>query len=284
MTRLQKTILKLSLAFWILGILVAPGSSKQDLSISLQDKVIQGINSQGLTLAFYCSIKNSSSSPYYLVRYDYRVMIIGTEYLNLQPALDEPLRINPQGETLVSLPLKIAYSLLFQAFPWMEVEDRVPCYLIGNMVFESEKRKEVKIPFSFSGEFPIFRDPELELHALQVKDLTIGGADLTFEFKFSSQNGFELLVDRIFYKLIFGERTVAEGDVKGDKNIPARGEKVFSLSLLLNFFEVGKEVYDALKLPSTLCRFSGEIEVNTIWGRLKVPFDRSEKISIVKVF
>jgi len=284
MIKLRKIILRLLIAFWILGILVASGASKQDLSISLQEKVIQGLNSQGLTLAFYCSIRNSSDLPYYLVRYDYRVMINGTEYLNLRPALDEPLRINPQGETSVSLPLKITYSLLFQAFPGMEIEDRVPCYLIGNMVFESEKRREAKIPFSFSGEFPIFRDPELELHALQVKDLTIGGADMTFEFKFSSQNGFEFLVDRIFYKLVFGERTAAEGDVKGDKNIPARGEKVFSLALLLNFFEVGKEVYDALRQPSTLCRFSGEIEVNTIWGRLKIPFDRSENISIVKAF
>jgi len=283
MTTLRKIIFGLLLVIWIFGNLVSTGASKQDLSISLQEKVIQGLNSQGLTLAFYCSIRNSSDLPYYLVRYDYRVMINEREYLSLQTTLDEPLRIAPQGETLVSLPLKISYSLLFQAFPGMEAEDKVPCYLTGNMVFASERRRDEKIPFTFSGAFPIFRDPEVELRAIRLNDLTIGGADLTFEFKFSSQNGFELLVDRIFYKLFLGDRTVAEGDVKGDKNIPARGDKVFSLALLLNFFEVGKEVYDALRQPSTLCRFLGEIEVNTIWGRLKIPFDRSEKISIVKV-
>ena len=68
--------------------------------------------------------------------------------------------------------------------------------------------------------------------------------------------------------------------ISGDKNIESQGESVFSIPLLLNFFEVGKDVYNLLHQASALCRFSGEIEVRTAWGRIKIPFDRSDKVTI----
>jgi len=77
-----------------------------------------------------------------------------------------------------------------------------------------------------------------------------------------------------------GEKRVGEGVISGDKNIESRGGRVFSIPLLLNFFEVGKEVYNLLHQASALCRISGEIEVRTAWGRIKIPFDKSEKVTI----
>ncbi len=48
----------------------------------------------------------------------------------------------------------------------------------------------------------------------------------------------------------------------------------------MSFFEVGKEAYIQLRQPSALCRFFGEIEVSTAWGYIKIPFDKSDKVTI----
>ncbi len=112
--------------------------------------------------------------------------------------------------------------------------------------------------------------------------MTIGGADLSLEVRFANKNGFELFVDSISYRLHLRDKPIGEGKIGGDKNIDGRGAKVFSLPLLLNFFEVGKDVHDILRQDSVLCRFSGQLKVRTIWGRLMIPFEKSERVSIAR--
>ena len=155
--------------------------------------------------------------------------------------------------------------------------------MAGELKFSDGRREKGKIPFAFSGEFPIFKKPEIEFVSLHVNDMTIGGADLSFEVQFENKNGFELLVDSISYNLQLGEKPIGEGKISGDKSIKGRSAKIFSLPLLLNFSEVGKDVHSLLLQSSALCRFSGQMRVRTVWGSLNIPFDKRERISITRV-
>ncbi len=103
---------------------------------------------------------------------------------------------------------------------------------------------------------------------------------MNFEVRFKNRNGFELLVDRISYHIELGEYQIGEGEISGDKNINSHSEKDFSLPLLLNFFEVSKDVYQLLHQTSSLCHFFGELKVRTIWGALNIPFDEKVEVSI----
>ena len=274
--RLRKIFAAFSL-FCALGSLIAEASAKKDLSITLKEQKAVGLTSSGLVLSFHLNVANSSQAPYFLTSYSYRVLINQREYLSLQTALDRPLPIAARGSTLISLPVKITYELLFQAIPG--IEEKASCDLSGELTFADSRDRQDRLPVAVSGSFPIFKDPEVELLPLQIKDLTVGGSDLTFEVKFKNPNFFDLIVDRITYKLLFTGKTVSEGMFGGNKNLDARGERVFSLPMLLDFFEIGVEVYDALQKKSLPCRFSGEIEVDSVWGKLRIPFDKSGPLS-----
>jgi len=252
----------------------------KDIKISLEEKQIQALSPSGVTLVFYINIQNSSSKPYLLSRYHYRFVVNQKEYLRLQTSPEEGIEINAPGKTLIALPVKINYELLFQNEDELMQEDKALCYLMGELRFSDGRKDKGGVPFAFSGEFPILKEPDIEFVALKSNDLTIGGADLNFEVKFTNRNGFEMLLDRISYTLKFGGHPINEGTIPGDKTIESHGEKIFSILLLLNFFEVGKDVYAVLQQPSTFCNFSGEIEVKTIWGKIKIPFVKSGTIPI----
>lgn len=269
--------------FWIFVGFVIPSSLTKDLKISLEEKQIQDLSISGLSLVFYIKITNTSRSIYYLSGYDYRFVVNQKEYISLDTPMSNEIRVEPSSDTLLSFPLKITYSLLFQEVEGIEKEDKATCYLAGSMRFSDGRKEKGKLPFSFSGEFPLFKSPEIECLSLDVNDLTIGGADLSFEVRFKNRNGFELFVDSIRYSLQLGEKPIGEGKISGDKNIKGRTDKVFSLPLLLNFFEVGKDVFNILHQPSALCRFSGELKVRTVWGILNIPFDKSERVSISRI-
>lgn len=254
----------------------------KDINVSLREKRIIDFGTNGLSLVFYVNISNSSSKTYYLSSYNYRFVVNQKEYLRLQTSLEEWLKIDASRNTVIALPVRITYEHLFQTVKGIEEEDNASCYLMGELAFSHRKRERGRLPVAFSGEFPIFKKPDVKDLLLRVNALTIGGADLSFDIKFKNRNGFELLVNSISYEINLRSYLIGKGMISGDKNIEKHGAKVFTLPILLNFFEVGKDVYSILQQSSTLCRFSGEVEIQTVWGRLVIPFDKSEKITISK--
>ena len=255
----------------------------KDLQLELKEKRIRDFSLEGLTLVFYINIVNSSSKTYFLSGYDYRFIVDQRDYLQLQTDLEEGLRIEAREKTLVAFPIKVTYKNLFRTIPEMENELHATCNLVGWAKFSDGRRERGKLALAFTGDFPIFWQPELELVQLRVNTLTVGGAELDFAVKFKNKNRFDLMVDRIGYTLSLAGYKIEQGTISGDKNIDKQGEKIFTLPLLLNFFDVGREVYDVLDKSSTQCVFSGEVEVQTVWGRLIIPFDAQELLSISRI-
>ena len=256
-------------------------TAKDDIVVALKGKVIRNLSSSGLTLAFHIGLTNPSSTPRELVRYRYRVTINQKEFLNMTVPLDGPLPVPPNGETLIALPVKISYDLLRAAVG--PVEGKAICDIVGEMFFQNDRKKEQRAPFAFSGEFPIFLDPEIDVLPLKVNDLTVGGADVVFRPRFRNPNGYELLVEKISFALFFGDREVLSGPIPGDKSLPRAGEKTFSLPFLLDFFEIGEKMREDFQKEEIPCRFTGEIEVMSVWGRLLIRFDKAQGLRFDKV-
>jgi LEA14-like dessication related protein len=266
----------------LFGILLCSGAAaaRDEITLSLKEKVIKNLSSAGLTLAFHIAVANPTSTPRELVRYRYRVRINQIEYLNMAVTLDAPLSVPPAGETLIALPVKISYEMLRAAIG--PVEGRSFCDIVGDMYFQNERKKELKAPFAFSAEFPIFQDPEVDILPLKINDLTVGGADVVFRPRFKNFNGYELIVDKIDFDLYFNGHAVLAGPIPGDKSLPRTGEKTFSLPFILDFFEAGEDVRAGFAKDEFPCRFAGRIEIMSVWGRLVVSFDRAQALRLEK--
>lgn len=274
-----RAVLVLSLAALLAGPRAA-SAAKDELRLALKEKVIKNLSSGGLVLAFHIAVENETASARELVRYRYRVRINQVEYLNLTVPLPEPLAVPAGRETLVALPIKVSYDNLRAAVG--PVEGQAFCDVVGDMFFRSERGKEQKVPFAYSGEFPIFQDPEVDILPLKVNDLTVGGADVVFRPRFRNFNGYELIVDAIEFELYFAGHLVLAGPVPGDKSLPRTGEKIFSLPFLVDFFEAGEEVREAFGKEEFPCRFAGRIEIASVWGRLLIRFDRTQALRLEK--
>lgn len=266
-------------ALVLAALLAGPGlgaAAKDDITLALKDRIVRDLSSKGLTLAFHIGVANQASAARDLVRYRYRVTINQKEFLDMTVELPEPLSAPPGRETLIALPVRISYDLLFAAVG--PIEERAVCDIVGDMYFLTERNREQRVPFAYSGEFPIFKDPEVEILPLKINDLTVGGADVVFSAVFRNLNGYELLVDRIGFRLSFAGLEVLSGEVPGDKSLPRNADKVFTLPFLIDFFEAGDKMREEFQKAELACLFEGEIEIASAWGRLRVRFDRSQSL------
>jgi LEA14-like dessication related protein len=260
----------------------AEGQQKYDVEVALREKRIADPSPDGYTLAFHLALKNSSERPQALVRYDYRVTVDEVEYLGIETPLEEPIRLEPGVETLIALPVKLTSEYLFPAVPGLKDKDTGTCFVSGGMTFRDDRRREKRVPFAFSGEFPVYRGFEGSVGPVDVQILTLGGTELTMKVLFKNLNGFSVSLTRLAYKLELVGRPVAEGTFGEEKTVAGRSEAVFAVPLVLDFFEVGQSVYNGLEQPPVAVRVSGEAEVMTPWGPWRVPIEKSGKVAVVR--
>jgi hypothetical protein len=272
--RRRGAILGLALA------LLAGAASARDLTVSLREKRIEDLSGAGLTLVFQLEAGNASEAGVRLVRYTYRVAVGEKEYLRLPVTLEAPIPVGARETVYLELGVRINYAHLAAAVG--PLGERAACDVGGEFVFADERQRETKVPVAFSGDFPIFADPGLDLLPLRVNSLSVGGADLVFEAEFHNSLSYDLLVDRLSFRLELGPRTVLEGEVEGEKSLPARGDRRISLPILLDFFETGKDMASLLAGDTVPGRFRGEIRIASAWGPLSVKFDRQQALAMVR--
>jgi len=270
------------LLFFLIAAGLTASPANKNIVVSLERKEIRDMDSSGLILIFFLEIANSARSSYSLGEYDYRVVVEGADYFALKTSLEEPILVEKDKTTRISLPVKITYADLLERVPSVADVPKASCYVTGLLIFADSRGRQEKIPFAFSGDFPVFRELEVEVKPLAVKTLTIGGAEFTLSFSFQNRNSFELTLGKLAYKFEVEGRTIAEGVIPGGKKIESQAEVVFSLPLMLDFFEVGREVFDIFQKPSAVFLLTGDSRVDSVWGELKVSFAEKGDVQIIR--
>ena len=256
--------------------------AKKDIVISLQRKEIRDISSSGLILAFVLEIANSAKTAYSLTEYEYRVVVEGADYFALRTTLDSPIPVETSKATRISLPIRVTYTDLQERVPAVAGLVKASCYVTGLMIFTDSRTRQEKIPFAFSGDFPFFKELEIGLKPLEVKTLTIGGTEFTLSFALRNPNSFELSLGPLAYKLEAEGKTIVQGTIPGSRKLESQGEVSFSLPVMLDFFEVGREIHDILEKPSAASLLSGDFRLDCVWGEFKMNFAEKGDLPIIQ--
>ncbi len=257
-------------------------SLKKDLAVSLREKQVQNMSPEGLTLSFILEVANASAEPCLLTGYDYRVIVENAEFFRLNRALEDPLEIAPSGRTLIALPVKFTYEYVRQLLPGLDDREKVGCTLVGGLVFAEKGRRGERLNVAMTGDFPVFKGFRAAVPALEVRALSVGGADLTFRAEFQNLSAFVLEVESIRYRLDLGSTRVAEGNAGGGRLEPG-GRAALSLPLLLEFFELGTDLHPLLRRSEADYKLTGELRILTAWGSHAVPFDLAGHVSVLRV-
>jgi len=268
----------MALALWpaVFLSLASPAAAARNLVISLQDKKITSLSPEGLTLSFYTSIRNNSDKNYSLVSYSYRVMINGQNFFEQQLSLEKEINIQARQATSLHFPVKISYQYLPAALT--EGQKQATCLVSGEMFLRNEKNKMEKVPFTFSMEFPLFEFPEVAFLPLAVKDLTLGGAEFTFRFQLKNSNPYDLLVQNIRLQLFLGGRAIYQGVIAGDQALEPGGAKSFEIPLMLDFFEMGRDLRDNLEKDSVPFNLKADLTADSAWGPLPFSLEKSAAV------
>lgn len=255
----------------------AVAAAGKELEVTLQEKKIQELTADGLTLSFLVRVENRSEKPYLISSYQYRVLVNQKEYFTRNTTLEnEQLEIKPGEPVIINFPVRLSYQYLK---PFLtENQKQATCQVSGQLFFVSEKKKVEKIPFEWSMSFPIFKLPQLKFWPLQVKALTLGGAEFNFVFSLFNENAYEVLVQDINLELTLAGKVIFHGKLAGDKTLGAGQEKTFPLSLMLDFFEQGRELRDELEKEKPEFKLKALVTADSAWGVFSFVLEKTGQV------
>lgn len=264
----------------LLAATASPAAQRYDVEVSVRERIARDVDPAGATLVFLLDLKNLASSRRSLVRYDYRVIFGTTDYVRQETVLDAGIAVPAKGETAIAFPVRVTYETLYAGVPEALGRDRIGCNLVGGMTFQDERRREERVPIAFSGEVPVFRGFQARCLPFQARSLSVGGADLTFRAVWVNPNGFPLRIERVDYEISVAGKILAAGTMAGAGPIEAKGEQPLVVDMLLDFWDIGKDVSAAFESRAVAVRFQGKVEATWEWGRIVLPFDRTEKVEV----
>lgn len=249
---------------------------RKNIELSLKETKISELSASGLTLSYYLLLENNSSRNYRLVSYQYQVLINDREYFRQPVSLDQPIELLAGRQTLVNFPVRINYQYLE---PYLTGSGRrASCRLSGEIIFQDEKKKTERIPFTFQADFPIFKLPVIKFLPALVRDLTLGGADFDFRFNLINQNDYDLLIQKISLELWLENLVIYRGQLTGDQALAAGQSRSYNLALMLDFFEQGRELREALEKPQVTFTLKLKVEADSAWGRLMFPLEATASV------
>lgn len=255
---------------------------KKDLEISFEGKKIDSLSGTGLTINFLFRVINSSSQPYQLVKTSQRTLINQQEFFRLETPLEKPIVIPPQSNTLINLPVKITYAYLFQTLPALKESEKFTCNLVGWLTFVDERRREQKISLVATADFPLFKEWPITFEPLQVKALSLGGADLLFAFSLTNSNSFTWILRSLEGHLELAGKKVSSLCLTFQDSLASGERKQLVIPLLLDFFELGGELHSSLEASDIEATISGFMEIESEWGRFQLPLLAKGKVPIIR--
>ena len=264
--------------FCVLALLLISASlalaARRNIVLTLDKKEIRDMTSSGLVLVFQIEVANASSNAYSLSEYDYRVVVEGTDLFAWRTSVEAPITVDKSSKARIALPIKISYAEVYKTIPAAEGKTKLNGYATGLMVFTDAKQRQEKVPFAFSAEFPVFKDVEITVQPVDVKVLTIGGTEFIFSFVLRNPNDFELVLGRLDHRLDLDGKTAAQGALEGENQLGPGGEKAFTLPVMLDFFEVGKEFYAIFDKPAAACHLGLAATADSVWGPVKLSYSK----------
>ncbi|NLP10984.1 LEA type 2 family protein [bacterium] len=133
-----------------------------------------------------------------------------------------------------------------------------------------------------TGRVPNLRLPPLSLNHLQIRNLTLSGADLLLVIGRQNPNNVPFKIGKWDYSLCLAGQALASGVSQKPTEIPAHGLGEIELPVSIDLAGTMSSAVSALNGPSVQAALSGKVELATPFAEVVLPIDTQTAIKIVR--
>ncbi|MBM3215155.1 hypothetical protein FJZ36_09605 [Candidatus Poribacteria bacterium] len=213
-------------------------------------------------LVFDVRVSNPNSVGIHLASLDYKLSLNGN--VAVQGVQDQGIDVDARGESVVQVPVSLAFDDVYRAFASLGNEERSKYAFECGLGFRLPVLGNVRIPLRREGTLPMIKRPALSIDRLDIKRLNLLGAEMALRVRVLNPNAFSALIRRFEYGLRVNGKPWATGLLDDPTAVAELGESVVEIPLKLNTLQIGIAAYQALSKEEPLdYELNGDIDFAT---------------------
>jgi LEA14-like dessication related protein len=245
---------------------------------------LSGLSLDAVDLLFDLKIENPNRVGVKLAGLDYDLFLDGNSFVKGNQ--DKGIEIPSAGAETIQLPVSLRFSDIYKTFENLKEQGASNYQIKCGFSFDVPVLGVVRVPVSKSGEFPLIKLPKLSLDSLKLDRLTLTGADLKLGLKLNNPNVFSMVLGGLNYQFKLNKQDIISGLSNNSTQIKEKGDSIIEIPISLDFFQVGKSVYQILNGNKNLdYGLDGKLNLTTslpLLGQVSLPFNLSGKTEIIR--
>ncbi len=231
-----------------------------------------------ITPIFNFEITNPNPFGVLVKKVTYNLKVNDNKFIN--GVADKGVRLPAGGVDVVSVPVTINYLDVFETFTEFNSRNKLTYNLSGAVGVGP-----FNIPYKTRGTLDVPDLPKISLKNVEMSDVSLTNASMRFTIDIENNNPFAVKLNGLDYGIKLSGKEFATGKVEAAE-IPAvdgKGITTVKIPMNVNFFKLGRSVYNLLKENTSGYELSGEMMFDIPKrGKKRVPFRQEGNVPLKK--
>lgn len=238
------------------------------------------LNTKRAEIVIDVLITNPNPVPIPLVDMPYEISSDGRKLCS--GTIPDAGTVHAHGAVTVKIPLTLIYKDIVDTFDDIEPGQVLPYLAKVTLLVDVPVIGRIKIPLEKKGKIPIPHKPDVDLDKIDWDHLSLEETSATLHLTVKNMNKFDIGINSFKYDLQIADVSIGNANLKQSTEV--KGEGVGSLMVPITFRpkDFGGALWDIMRGRGTGYTMVGAIEVDTPFGPMHLPFDKTSKTTLKK--
>ncbi|XP_058081225.1 desiccation-related protein At2g46140-like [Magnolia sinica] len=233
---------------------------------------ISSINLKQADLVIDILITNPNPIPIPLVDINYLVESDGRKLVS--GLIPDAGTVHAHGSETVKVPVTLIYSDIKNTYNEIKSGSVIPYRVKVDLIVDLPVIGNITLPLEKKGEIPIPYKPDVDLMKIKLDKFSFEETSATLHLKLDNKNDFDLGLNSLEYEVWLGELNIGGARLPKSAKIDKTGYANIELPISFRPNDFGSALWDIIRGRGTGYSLKGNIDVDSPFGPMKLPFNR----------
>lgn len=241
---------------------------------------VRNLSLTSLDLVFDVEISNPYGVSMPLV--DLRYALGSGEQQLLSGGIKPSGSVPANGSSVMQLPARLDLAAVLNTLSGVRPGAVVPYQAQIDIIVDAPLLGHLSVPVRHKGEFPVPTIPEVALASLDVDELSLERVSAKARLQVKNTNQFPIDFNTFGFALSLGGKNVANSRLRSSSKLAPGQSATFDVPMSFSPKALGTGILNVISGSSTSYSVAGNLDVNTRFGPLSLPYNQTGKTAITR--
>nr|WCF34211.1 late embryonic abundant protein 2.3 [Phoenix dactylifera] len=230
---------------------------------------IPSINLEKAEIVVDVLITNPNPVPIPLIDIDYLIESDGRKLVS--GLIPDAGTIHAHGSETVKIPVTLIYDDIKNTYDDIKPGSIIPYRIKVDLIVDVPIFGRLTLPLEKKGEIPVPYKPDVDLEKIHFNKFSFEETTATLHLKLENKNDFDLGLNALDYEIWLSDVSIGAAELTKSIKLEKNGITKMEIPITFRPKDFGSALWDMIRGRGTGYSLKGNIDVDTPFGRMKLP-------------